>query len=276
MSCTTCHRHAAVMAISRIALLSALVLPVLVALAPHAAAQEPRPRRDVNVTTAVDGDLLRAGRHVNVQGQVAGDVAVAGSRVSIAAPVDGYVMAAGDDVGIQGSIGDDLWAAGRRVELGAPVADNARLAGESVFVQPQAAIGHDALIAGRHVEVRGPVQHDLTIGAAEALIASEIGGSVRARAGSLKLLPGAVVRGDLVAYGPNPPDIAPGAQVLGQVRYRAPWDAAGASDWSVLGFVWQWMFGFVDLTAILLTQRALDSPTPGPVYVGFERAAGLR
>ena len=30
-----------------------------------------------------------------------------------------------------------------------------------------------------------------------------------------------------------------------------------------------------DLTAILLTQREFESPTPAPLYNAFERAAGL-
>jgi hypothetical protein len=193
------------------------------------------------------GDLLAAGRDVAVRERVSGDVAVAGRSIRLSAPVGGYVLAAGREVTIGGAVDDDLWAAGERVTLDAPVDDGARLAGRRVLVQPQANIGGDALLAGAQVEVRAPIGGDLRVSAGEVVLASEVGGTVHVRAGNLQLAPGAVIHGDLFAYGPKPPEIAAEARVDGKVTHRPPPDdsAPGA-----LGWLYGWLLGFLALFAL--------------------------
>jgi hypothetical protein len=214
---------------------------------------------DVTVSPGsdVEGDLVVAGSNVNVQTDIKGDLAVAGSNVTVAGPIEGYVMAAGSNVNINNAVGNDLWAAGSNVYVNAPVADNARLAGGSVILQPQARVERDAYLAGNFVEVLGRVGRDLKVAAAEVRLASEVAGSVQARAGSLKALPGAVIRGDLIVYGPNPPEISPEAQVLGRVDFHRD---AGGGRWSLMSWLWRWMFMFLALlilgaAAIALSER---------------------
>lgn len=202
---------------------------------------------DITITQPHDGDLLTAGAKVGVRARVDGDLAFAGRDLVLTAPVEGYVMAAGADVAIDGPVRNDLWAAGRHVRVDAAVGDNVRLAGASVSLQPRARVGGDALLAARSVEVRSPIAGDLRLSADDALLASEVGGTVYSRSGSLKLAPGATVRGDLIARGPNPPEIGPGAQVLGQVRYEAP---SGDHGPSLAGWLWQWLFVFLALLAL--------------------------
>ena len=102
------------------------------------------------------------------------------------------------------------------------------LAGSDVKLLPGAVVEHNAKIAGGVVFVQGRIGRNLKLAAGEAQIASEIGGSVNARAESLKLLPGAVVRGDLVVYGPKEPEISPQAQVMGRVEYhKQVWEKTG-------------------------------------------------
>ena len=204
----------------------------------------------------VGGDLITAGRNVNVQTEIDGDLAVAGSNVNIAAPIQGYLMAAGSDVNINGAVGNDLWAAGANVNVNAPVADNARVAGGSVTLQPQAIVGRDAYLAGNSVEVHGKVERNLLVRAVEARLASEVGGSAQVRSGRLKLLPGAVIRGDLIAYGPTPPEISPGAQVLGRVEHHQEGAVRG---WSLMSSLWQWLFMFLALLILGAATIALSS-----------------
>ncbi|MPZ44375.1 MAG: hypothetical protein GEV05_13395 [Betaproteobacteria bacterium] len=79
------------------------------------------------------------------------------------------------------------------------------------------------------------------------VLASEVGGTVHVRAGRLKLAPGAVIHGDLFAYGPQPPEIAPEARVEGQVRYQAPPDDSAPA---ALGWLYGWLLGFLALFAL--------------------------
>jgi hypothetical protein len=200
-----------------------------------------------------DEDLLIAGRNLQLLSEVKGDVTAAGSDVTIAGPVAGYVMAAGARVNINGPVGNDLWAAGSNVNLNASVADNAMLAGNDVKLLPGAVVEHNAKIAGGVVSVQGRVGRNLKLAAREAQIASEIGGSVNARAESLKLLPGAVVRGDLVVYGPKEPEISPQAQVMGRVEYhKQVWEKTGIVEW-LKRWIWislaTMIVGFVAIAA---------------------------
>ena len=193
---------------------------------------------NVVVNQVTEDDLLIVGRNLQVQAEVKGDVTAAGSDVTIAGPVAGYVMVAGARVNVTGPVGNDLWAAGANVKVNAPIADNAMMAGSEVKLLPGAVVKHNAKIAGGAVSVQGRVERNLKLAARDAQIASEIGGSVDARVGSLKLLPGAVVRGDLVVYGPKEPEISPQAQVLGRVEYhKREWERAGFWKW-----LWRWVW----------------------------------
>lgn len=199
---------------------------------------------DVTVTAPVHGDLITAGRSVDVRTRIDGDLALAGRRIVVAEPVTGYVMAAGADVSINGTVGDDLWAAARHLVVQAPVIDNVRLAGATVRLEPQARIGHDAMLAGRSVEVRAPVRNDLYLRAADAIIASEIGGTVRARTSTLQLAPGALIHGDLITWGPNPPQLEAGSRVVGRMSHH-PFSAQAEAGWW-----WQWLLGFAALMVL--------------------------
>jgi hypothetical protein len=244
-----------------------------------------RPAVGGDVTVApgsdVSGDLITAGSNVNVQAEIDGDLAVAGSDVTVAAPIHGYVMAAGSDVNINGVVGNDLWAAGANVNVNAPVADNARVAGRSITLQPPASVGRDAYLAASSVAAHGKVERNLLVRAVEARIASEVGGSAQVRSDSLKLLPGAVIHGNLIAYGPTPPEISSGAQVLGRVEYHQEGVSEG---WSPAPVLWQWLFMFLALlilgTATIAlsswwTRRIAEKMARQPGYAMLAGLAGL-
>jgi len=229
----------------------------------------------------VDGDLVVAGRNVNVQKEIKGDLTAAGANVTMVGPVQGYVMAAGSNVNINGAVGNDLWAAGASVNVNAPVTDNVRLAGNSIILQPQASVGRDAYLAGNSVEVLGRVERNLLVNATETRLSSEVGGSVRSRTGVLKVLPGAVIRGDLVVRSPTPPEISQGAQVLGRVQYD---QERGGRGWSLMNWLWQWLFMFLVLlilgsATIALsawwTRRIADKITRQPGYALLAGLVGL-
>jgi hypothetical protein len=218
----------------------------------------------------VEGDLVTAGRNVNVQPEIKGDLAVAASNVTIGGPVQGYLLAAGSNVNINGAVGNDLWAAGANVTVNAPVADNAMLAGRTVVLQPEALVKRDASIAGNSVEVQGRVERNLKLAAAKASLASEIGGSVEAHVRSLRVMPGAVIHGDLRVWGPNTPEISSEAKVLGRVDYRRE---TYERRWSILSWLGRLVFMFLALFVLgavtvafstLWTQRIAERITRKP------------
>jgi len=215
--------------------------------APHAATKPTAPV--VIGKPATDDDLVTAGRTVRVMSEVTGDVAAAGSEVTVDAPVDGYVMSAGRRVTLVGKIGNDLWAAGETVNVESPIANNAMVAGRWVHLRSNAVVGHDAHLAGDSVTAEGRIERNLTIGAgAEAVIGANVGGVVTARATRVRVLPEAVIQGDLYVKAAQPPDISPNARVMGQIHYERTLDT---ESW----FLWpqRWVISGVALLILGLT-----------------------
>jgi hypothetical protein len=209
-----------------------------------------------SAAVSVTDDVHVAGRTVHLQDAVEGDVAAAGAEVTIDAPVKGYVMGAGRSVTLDGRVDNDVWAAGETVTVDSPVGNNAMLAGRSVRLGRSAVIGHDARLAGNTVTADGRVERNLDVAAQTARIGADIGGTVSARADRVSVLPGAVIRGDLVVRANQPPDISPQAQVMGQVRF----EDASRSRW--IAWPGQWLFLFLGLLILGLATLAFAPAWP--------------
>jgi hypothetical protein len=208
------------------------------------------PDQETVVTDVVQSDVLTSGTEVRIAARVEGDVAAAGADVTISGPIDGYILGAGRNVTVDAPVGNDVWAAGQSVAVSSSVGNNAMLAGQRVHLGPDATIGRDARLAGAEVRSEGHVTRNLTIGASHAEIGGEVGGTVRANAGRVTVLPGAVVHGDLVVRSPQPPSISPDAQVTGNVDYQPTRRDSGPFRWPSL-----WMGLFLSL--LLLDLAAL-------------------
>lgn len=222
----------------------------------------------------VNDDLKAAGRNVDVAARVNGEVAVAGADITVSGPVQQDVLAAGRHVRITGPVGDDLRAAGANVTVTAPVSRNASLAGGDVTLTPEASVGRNASILGGSVQIQGPVKRNLDVSAREARLSSEIGGSVRAKADRLDLLPGTIIHGDLVVSGPTPPRISPQARVLGQVDYyKMPGSRSqGWAGW--WGWLRGWLVQFLSLMLLGSALLLLARPWADRVVETMARRAG--
>lgn len=214
----------------------------------------------------VHDDLLTAGQRVRVEAQVEGDVAAAGSNVTIVAPVQGYIMGAGRTVTIAGPVDNDVWAAGERVTVDAQVGDNAMIAGQTVRLAPGSVIGRNARLAGNEVRSEGRIARDLRIGASRAEIGGEVGGAVHASAERVTLLPGALVRGDLVVRSPQPPDISPDARVIGRIDYRETRGDSWGVAWPLA-----WIGMFLALLVLSLAALAIAPAWSERVVVQLRR-----
>lgn len=225
---------------------AALAIVLLLAAGPLAYSSTAQTSGDaVVITERVAGkDLLAGGSDVQVNAEVVQDAIVAGQSVTVNGPVGGYVMAAGRNVAVNGSVGNDVWAAGSTVTVAGEVRDGVRLAGSTVTLGPDSSVAGNARIAAGTVSIQGPIARDLFVSGGNVEIGSAIGGSVTANVGRLKVLPGAVISGDLIVKGTTPPEVSPQAQVLGQVKFE---QTDTGSTW--LGWLGWWVFCFLVLLA---------------------------
>ena len=168
---------------------------------------------------AIEHDFYAAGETVHIAGPVSGDVVIAGQRLTLDGPVSEDVIAAGEIVTLNGNVGDDVRAAGRVVQINGDVADHIVAAGETLTIGPQAKVGSWAWLAGRQIEVLGQVGQELKVGGEDVIIAGQIMGQVDIMAEHVRILDEALIQGSLRVQSPNPPEIAAGAIIRGDVTH---------------------------------------------------------
>jgi hypothetical protein len=229
----------------------AILALVLLALAPSpAAAAEVRTGDTVVVGAGetIDDDLYAFGTSVTVLGRVNGDVVAAGSTVEIAGPVERSVTAAGGTVTVSGPVGGGVRVGGGTVGLSGAVGRDLLVGAGVARLGPAAHVGGDAILGGGTVALEGAIARRLWAGASDLAIGGPVGGAVRAEVGTLRLGPGAAIRGDLSYASDRAAEIAPGATVGGTtVRSlpragRAPTALPGPADAAV-----GWLRGLVGL-----------------------------
>jgi cytoskeletal protein CcmA (bactofilin family) len=173
----------------------------------------------------VDDDLYVVARSVSIEGVVRGDVVTAAREVELLGVVEGDLVAVGEKVVVEGRVGDDLRAAGAVVELA-----------------PSGSVAGDVVAAAGAFQTKASIGGDSAIGAAQAHLGGRVGGAVRAAAGAIRI-DGEIV-GDVdadvggepatwswpgtPALDPVPAGLTlgPSAHVGGDLRYRAPREAA--------------------------------------------------
>lgn len=154
-------------------------------------------RRDVNVLSTIDGDLVAAGQRVTVDGAVNGDIIVAAQNIEI-----------------RSEVSDDLRLAGQHVRVTSPVAGHIVAVGQVVTVGKQ--VGDWAWLAGDTVEVSGNIGGNLKIRAKKITINAEVAGDADLIGDELRLGPNARMRGAVRWRSDNDADINPGARIDGE------------------------------------------------------------
>ena len=173
--------------------------------------------------SAVMDDILAAGNQVSVDPRVEGDVHAVGQDITISGPIKDSVKIAGNSVTVSGPVGNDVWMAGQNVTLSAPVTDNAFLAGSNVKLTDRASVGTDLLAAGNNLTLMGNVRRNMRVAGNDITIGGTVGGNVYACSNNaIRILDGAVIRGNLFYESPQKASIAPGAKVLGRTEHSLP------------------------------------------------------
>lgn len=177
--------------------------------------QVPSVPRGVTVTD----DIALVGSQVSFAGTTTGDLMAAGGSVTIEGGAGNDLEAAGGNVTITGPVGHTLKATGGNVTVGSRVGWNAMLAGGNVTISSNADIGRDLVIGAGNASIAGHVRGGLLGGGGDLVLSGPVDGGVNLQGNRLRLLPGAVIRGNLVFKGPTAPEISPGARVMGKVTH---------------------------------------------------------
>ncbi|KPK09864.1 MAG: hypothetical protein AMJ68_10850 [Acidithiobacillales bacterium SG8_45] len=202
-------------------------------------------------------DVYAAGESVIVDADVIGDVVVAGGEVSVGGKVSADVIALGGEVRITGEISDDVRAAGGDVEISASVVDDLIVAGGQVTVTSASRVGGRTWLAGGEIDIAGRLGRELRAAGGTISLSAEVNGDVELVGDTLRVEPGAVIRGDLVYRTDGEITIDENATITGNViRKPLPYDEGPG----VVGGV------VMSVLSILVSVLLLSSFFPG--FVG--------
>ena len=209
----------------------------------------------------IDGNFIKAGNIIDINGSVNGDVIVAGNSIRISGAVAGDVIAAGNSITITGPVSGSVRVAGSTVQINGRVEHNVWAVGSTVALGSESSVGWDVYTAGGSVEVRGPLGGNLWVGAGTVVVASEIGKAVTAsvdKEGTVVLYPTAVVKGNLTYRAASDQQLVvkEGATVSGETT-RQPLPVSGQNAKHLLGaayFFWKivGLFGLLVIGLVLL------------------------
>jgi len=166
----------------------------------------------IDITTPIGGDAVIAGRLININEGVLGDVLAGGWRITLSHDVSDDVRVAGAEVNVNASIDGDLTAAGGEVTVG----KDSHIAGR-------------VWLTGGTIRVDGVLDRETEIAAGTVQITGEIRQPLRITAEKLEILPTARILSSLTYNGPAEAIIAKEAQVTGPIAFhRMAKDARGA------------------------------------------------
>ena len=168
----------------------------------------------------VEDDLYIAGKLVDIQAEVRGDVVVAGQNVTIDKLVQGDVIAAGETVDIRAKVNDDVRLVGRQVMITGSVGDHVVAAGETIRIHSGVTIGGWAWLAGQRIDVAGNIGRELKVAGEHVTVSGKVAGDAVLLAENIDILPGAHIQGQLIYHGPNKPQVHANAQIDGGIIER--------------------------------------------------------
>jgi len=151
----------------------------------------------------IDGNFIKAGNVIEINGAVNGDVIVAGNMITVAGPVAGDVIVAGNMVKITGKVGGSVRVVGSTIEVNSDVERNVWVAGANISLGKNSKVGWDVFAGGASIIIGGPVSGNIFAGGASIVIDNEVSKNITAsldKDGQLILNPKAKVTGNLTYH----------------------------------------------------------------------------
>lgn len=221
-----------------------------------------------NLTTSqntINDTVYVAGRTIDIDSEVFGDVFCAGQNVTVSGTVHGDVICAGQNVTLNGKVDGDIRLAGQTVTINSAIAGNATVGGQSLVLTLAGSIGGDLSTGAGDATLNGKIGRDVLIGGQEVTVNNAIGRNLKAGAENLHLTSRARVGGNVELTSKNNIDRDSGAVVAGKVTRTEP-----KQETKKNGFNWWWLlYVFV---AMLLTALVLALLFPRPLHTASDQA----
>lgn len=172
---------------------------------------------DVVINTPVAGDLIVAGGRVSVDAPVAGDLIVAGGLVQINSTVRGDVIGTAGLLNVAAPLENDLRVAAIGVNLDSTIAKNATIATAFLRQAQRSAINGSLMAYTYRSWLNGAIGGNLDLSGSDVALDAGVGGTANLRSNNLTISRNAEVLEDINASLLNPPTVDPNASLRGAV-----------------------------------------------------------
>ncbi len=225
----------------------------------------------------INRDYFAGNERVIISGIVNGDIYSAGAEVTFDGTTSSDLITMGGNITISGQIDGDVRLAGGNVTFsGAEIAGNVTVAGGDVLIDQATNIGGSIVALGGNLQFMGPIGKNLVVAGGNVTVGNSINGDIWSPGvGSLRLMNGASVNGQLTYTSSEEALISDGATVSGVTERREPpvdkQDANEAAGKGMAGLAGLFLFILLgDLLMSILLGLALVFFMPNFVI----RAAG--
>jgi hypothetical protein len=161
-----------------------------------------------------------AGNRIDIAVPVDADVIIAGRTLNIDQPVAGDIAAAGWQVAMRTHAGDDVRLAGANVIVDGPVDGDLTVAGGDVTIGPHVVARGRAWLTGGTVRVEGTFERQVRIAGGTVQIAGELREPLYVMAEKFEILPTARILAPVTYKGPVPAQIGEGATVSAPISFE--------------------------------------------------------
>lgn len=170
----------------------------------------------VSVEGTVNGDLFVMAREINISGTVNGSVFAIGYKINLTGKVTENVFVGGNIVEINSVVDQDIFAAGQDIAINNYISRDAFLAGSFLELGAEAKVERNLSIAGGINNINGGIGNNLYLNSGEVNLNGTVGSNLEGKVNQLKLLPNAVISGDLNYQSPKVATIDDEASVVGK------------------------------------------------------------
>ncbi len=199
-----------------------------------------------------DQELWLAADELDLAGTVRGDVFAMATKARLGGALARDVWCTAVDLKAGGQVAGHARLLGQSVEVESEIGGNLMAAGTTVDVKPAAEIAGDVVLVGETVLFQGGAGGSVTLLGAQVTLGGMIEGPVRLIADDIVVLPGTIIRGDLVYTSTQDLVLDPKVQLGGELRRRVwePAAAAPAPPWPQVALVQMFFLGAMLLAAL--------------------------
>jgi cytoskeletal protein CcmA (bactofilin family) len=208
----------------------------------------------------INDNFVRFAYEVVIDGNVEGDVIVAGNTITINGKVSGDVLAAGQTIKINGPVAGNVRVIGSTVDITNTVGKNVNIAAQTAILSNQASVGWSLSFASMNISVQAPVAGNIYGLGRSVTLNNSVGTDVTlhlGQSGQASLMQKTQIGGNFTYTGTKSAVIQKGAQITGNtVKKELPEEYTRSTKFLSSSWIY---FRLISLFGLLLVGTLIIS-----------------